>query len=144
MRSMEWVPDGPAVRMIDQRRLPGRLEFLTLRRPEDVAAAIADMAIRGAPAIGAAAAFGLALAGSRSDAGDSAALWEELEAASSILRASRPTAANLGWALERVLRAGRAVIGDGPPAVRQVLGEGAQRLADEDVEINRRIGQHGA
>ncbi|HLC03232.1 MAG TPA: S-methyl-5-thioribose-1-phosphate isomerase [Anaerolineales bacterium] len=144
MRSIEWVPDGPAVRMIDQRRLPGRLEFLTLRRPEDVAAAIADMAIRGAPAIGAAAAFGLALAGSRSDAGDSAALWEELESASSILRASRPTAANLGWALERVLRAGRAVIGDGPQAVRQVLVEAAQRLADEDVEINRRIGQHGA
>lgn len=144
MRSVEWIPDGPAVRMIDQRRLPGQLEFLTLRRPDDVATAIADMAIRGAPAIGAATAFGLALAGSCSDADDSAGLWADLEKAAATLKASRPTAANLSWALERVLGAGRAVIEEGPRAVRQALVEAAQRLADEDVDINRRMGQHGA
>ncbi len=144
MRSIEWIPDVPAVRMIDQRRLPGRLEFLELRRPEEVAAAIADMAIRGAPAIGAAAGFGLALAGVCSDADDPASLWEHLESAASTLKASRPTAANLVWALERVLAAGKAAIEDDPNAVRQALIQAAQDLADEDVEVNRRMGQHGA
>jgi methylthioribose-1-phosphate isomerase len=144
MRSIEWIADGPAVRMIDQRRLPGRLVFLDLRRPDEVADAIADMAIRGAPAIGAAAAFGLALAGSCSEADESGGLWAELEEAASMLRAARPTAANLGWALDRVLAAGRAVIKDGPQAVRRALVEAAQRLADADVETNRRMGAHGA
>lgn len=144
MRSIEWIPDGPAVRMIDQRRLPARLEFLELRRPEEVAAAIADMAIRGAPAIGAAAAFGLALAASCSEADEPAAFWADLESAASMLKSSRPTAANLAWALEQVMAAGRAVSGGDPQAVRQVIVEAAERLADADVEINRRMGAHGA
>ena len=144
MRSIEWDPDGPAVKLIDQRRLPRRLEVMVLRHPQEVAAAIADMAIRGAPAIGAAAAFGLALAGCTSTAEDPTALWQDLEASAKTLRSARPTAANLAWALERVLAAGRAAIEDGPRAVRQALVEAAQRLADEDVRVNRRIGQHGA
>src|SRR3989337_1923215 len=103
MRSIEWDPDGPAVKLIDQRRLPGRLEVMVLRHPQEVAAAIADMAVRGAPAIGAAAAFGLALAGCLSTAEDPTALWHDLEASAKTLRSARPTAANLAWALERVL-----------------------------------------
>jgi methylthioribose-1-phosphate isomerase len=144
MRSIEWIPDGPAVRMIDQRRLPGRLEFLDLRRPEEVAAAIADMAIRGAPAIGAAAAFGLALAGACSGAEDPPGLWQDLEDAAEVLRASRPTAANLAWALERVLAAGRGAAEGGVQAVRTALIREAEHLADEDVRINRRMAEHGA
>jgi methylthioribose-1-phosphate isomerase len=144
MRTVEWVDAGPAVRMIDQRRLPGRLEYLLLHTPEQVAAAISDMSIRGAPAIGAAAAFGLALAGSCSAADDPASLWEDLVSAAATLRAARPTAANLAWALERVLAAGKAVTQDGAQAMRGALVQAAQRLADEDVEINRRMGRHGA
>jgi len=144
MRTVEWVDDGPAVKMIDQRRLPHRLEIMVLHRPQDVASAIADMAVRGAPAIGAAAAFGLALAGCVSTAEDSTALWQDLESAAETLRSARPTAANLAWALERVLAAGRGAIEDGPRAMRQALVDAAQQLANEDVEVNRRIGQHGA
>jgi methylthioribose-1-phosphate isomerase len=130
--------------MIDQRRLPAQLEFLDLRRPEEVAAAIAEMAIRGAPAIGAAAGFGLALAGACSAADSLPALWSDLESTAATLRAARPTAANLAWALDRVMAAGRAAGGHGPDAVREALARTAQRLADEDVEVNRRMGQHGA
>lgn len=144
MRSIEWIDDGPSVRMIDQRRLPGRLEYLVLARPEEVARAIADMAIRGAPAIGAAAAFGLALAGARSDTEDPAALWRELEAAASVLKAARPTAANLAWALERLLSAGREALQEGPQAARLALIRAAKELADEDVRINQQMGRNGA
>ncbi|OGO09213.1 MAG: S-methyl-5-thioribose-1-phosphate isomerase, partial [Chloroflexi bacterium RBG_13_66_10] len=102
------------------------------------------MAVRGAPAIGAAAAFGLALAAIRSPAREPSELLAHLEEAGAFLRAARPTAANLSWAVSRLLEAARSTAGGGPEAIRaRVLGE-AQRLADEDEEINRRIGKYGA
>jgi methylthioribose-1-phosphate isomerase len=143
MRTVSWDPDIPAVRMIDQRLLPAVFQELTLRKPEEVADAIREMAVRGAPAIGAAAAFGLALAGSLSAATTNQDFHQDLEGAARILRASRPTAVNLGWALDRMLKAARALEGE-PQMLRDSLIQEAQRLADEDVEINRRMGQHGA
>ena len=102
------------------------------------------MVIRGAPAIGAAGGYGLALAAGRSQAMTSAELVGELEAAKAVLDAARPTAVNLAWATERVLRVARQ---SQPREVRDVtksvLAE-AERLADEDVQINRRMGEHGA
>ncbi len=142
MRTVEWDAKG-AVKMIDQRRLPLELVILELKDPAEVADAIEDMAIRGAPAIGAAAAFGLALAARQSPAGSRPALLADLEKAAALLRATRPTAVNLFWAIDRMLRCA-AGAGDGPEAVVEALIAEAQRIADEDVDINRRIGAHGA
>jgi methylthioribose-1-phosphate isomerase len=132
------------VQLIDQRLLPAELRILTLRTPEDVAEAIRGMAVRGAPAIGAAAAFGLALAVRISSAAKVDELWADLERAAAVLRATRPTAANLGWALERVMRAAHTRLEDGPDAIRQAAEQEAQALADQDVETNQSIGRHGA
>jgi methylthioribose-1-phosphate isomerase len=101
------------------------------------------MVVRGAPAIGAAAAFGLALAAVRSDARDPVSLRAELKNAAETLQEARPTAVNLSWALQRVLRVAAGVEGGAEEVRAAVLAE-AQRLADEDVEINRRMAEHGA
>ncbi|MFO7741959.1 MAG: S-methyl-5-thioribose-1-phosphate isomerase [Anaerolineae bacterium] len=140
MRSVEWH-DG-RVRMIDQRLLPAEFRMLDCESYQEVAEAIRDMAIRGAPAIGAAAAFGLALAAHRSRAGERAELLSDLHQAAETLRAARPTAVNLSWALSRLVR--RAESMQDAAAIREVLLKEAQALADEDVAINQRLGQHGA
>lgn len=131
--------------MIDQRILPGRFEVISFQDHKAVAQAITEMVVRGAPAIGAAAAFGLALAAFRSGATSHTDLVEDLHEASTTLRAARPTAVNLAWALDRVLS---AIPDSSPPmdanVVRQLVLEEAQRIADEDVEINKRMAGHGA
>lgn len=142
MRTVDWHEGG--VRMIDQRLLPTRLEQPVYHDYLEVARAIQDMVVRGAPAIGATAAFGLALAGFQSRASDRLALLRDLERAAAALRQARPTAVNLSWALDRLLRV--AVNEDLTTAddVRQALLAEAQKLADEDVALNRRMGFHGA
>ena len=118
--TIEWL--GDRVRLIDQRVLPGSLEFLECRTVESLCEAITALAIRGAPALGAAGAMGVALASVRG---------ESLSEAAAALVATRPTAVNLAWGVEQ------AMSSDDPVAC-------AVRLAAEDVECNRRIGQHGA
>jgi len=144
MRTVMWEADGPAVRMIDQRLLPGEVVMIDLRTVDEVKQAIRDMAVRGAPAIGATAAYGLALAAAVSEATDSELMWRELESASETLAASRPTASNLAWALERMNSRARAASDQSPQAIRQLMLEEAQRIADEDVEINKAMGSFGA
>ena len=143
MRTIEWDPKG-TVKMIDQRKLP--LEFVVVEFDDyhDVARSIKEMYIRGAPAIGAAAAFGMALAAQQSQATDREGLLSDLEAAAAVIQATRPTAVNLFWATDRLLRAARASAHSNVEAIVQQLIDEAQRLADEDVEINRRMGAHGA
>jgi methylthioribose-1-phosphate isomerase len=143
MRTIEWSASG-TVRMIDQRKLP--LEFAVVECIDyhDVARAIQDMTIRGAPAIGAAAAFGLALAACQSLATASDALRADLRTAAHVLSATRPTAVNLSWAIERMLGRARAVQHIPVQAQIQALVAEAQAIADEDVEVNRRMGAHGA
>jgi methylthioribose-1-phosphate isomerase len=102
------------------------------------------MVIRGAPAIGAAAAFGMALAGLQSEAQSRPDLLRDLETAADVLRQARPTAVNLFWAIDRLMRAATDVSLDSPGDVRERLISEAQKLADEDVEINRRMAGHGA
>ena len=143
MRTIEWGATG-TVKMIDQRKLP--LEYVVVEFDDyiDVAKSIKEMYIRGAPAIGAAAAFGLALAAWHSQATNREELLDDLETASEVICATRPTAVNLFWAAKRML--------DTAGSSEQVTVEGlvqdlvteAQRIADEDVEINRRMGVHGA
>lgn len=140
MRSVEW--HDHKVRMIDQRLLPAELRLLELDEPEEVAQAIRDMAVRGAPAIGATAAFGVALAAQRSVAGDRDCLLRDLEEAADILLAARPTAVNLAWAVERVLK--RVADARDVERMREIALEEAQAIADEDVAVNRRLGQVGA
>lgn len=147
MRTVDWHDNG--VRMIDQRLLPNRFETPVYHDYRAVAKAITDMVVRGAPAIGGAAAFGLALAAQQSPAADRLQLLRDLEEAAAFLRKARPTAVNLSWALDRLMRVAVNVGAnhDSPAtadAVREALLTEAQTLADEDVELNRRMGYHGA
>lgn len=141
MRTVFWE-DG-ALKMIDQRVLPARFEILSYKDHKSVARAITDMVVRGAPAIGAAAAFGLALAGFESASSSTSDLLADLRTASNTLKAARPTAVNLAWAVDRVLRAAYFASGSADDLRAAVLNE-AQRIADEDVEINKRMAEHGA
>ncbi len=134
--------DGQVV-MIDQRRLPDEEVYVRCSHHREVAAAIKDMVIRGAPAIGVAAALGIALAVSRSTSeGD--ALRQELDTACEDLRVTRPTAVNLFWAIERMR--GRFVLEAprGGAAVRSALLEEAQAIRTEDVAACRALGDFGA
>lgn len=142
MRSVEW--DGGAVKMIDQRALPWKLEFARLESVEAVAESIGNMTIRGAPAIGAAAAFGLALAARQSDAASIDGLIGELKAAADLLKAARPTAVNLAWAVDQLLEIATSGEFSHPDDLRDVLLGAAQRIADDDVAINRRLARRGA
>lgn len=142
MRTVEYR-DG-IVAMVDQRKLPLAYEVVEYRDPREVAQAIREMVVRGAPAIGAAAAFGMALAARRSRATAVRDLLADLERTAEVLRAARPTAANLFWAVDRVLRRAREAGHGSVEEVVRAVEEEAQRLADEDVEVNRRMGRIGA
>jgi methylthioribose-1-phosphate isomerase len=130
-----WLePDGWTVGIIDQTRLPHRFETVRLETLEAAAHAIRAMLVRGAPLIGVAAAYGLALA-LRRDAGDAA-----LDGAAATLLATRPTAVNLRWAVEDLRRRLKPL----PPGERaQACYARAGAMADEDVAINRAMGGHG-
>ena len=141
MRTIEWR-DG-AVRLIDQRLLPHQEVWRTYDDYQGVAQAIAEMQIRGAPAIGAAAAYGVALAALRSPADSAEALRADLEVAIRALRATRPTAVNLSWALERMRAVAASALAEGPDLARAALVAEARAIADEDVETNRRLAEHG-
>lgn len=128
--------DG-AVRMLDQRLLPHEETYREVRTAAEVATAIREMVIRGAPAIGVAAAWGVALAALVSG-GDRAAI----RAAAEELAATRPTAVNLPWAVRRMLALAEAHAGDGPGLVTRLLDE-ARTIQEEDLALCRRIGDHG-
>jgi len=135
--------DGGAVVLLDQRRLPEEELYLKLESGEAVARAIEDMAVRGAPAIGVAAAMGVAVELARAP---DAELEATLYSVSARLARTRPTAVNLRWALERMRAAlGEArAAGAGPAALREAARAEAQRIADEDVASCRAIGDAGA
>src|SRR5215467_685626 len=105
MRTVEWV-DGK-VRMIDQRALPWEFQHAEYSDYRDVAQAITDMVVRGAPAIGATAAFGMALAAQQSTAPDMGSLLEFLDVAAVIMKKARPTAVNLAWGVDRMMKVAR-------------------------------------
>ncbi len=135
--------DGDAVVMIDQRRLPAEEVYLRCRDHREVAAAIKDMAIRGAPAIGVAAALGIAL-GVRRSAAEGAELAAELDRICADLRATRPTAVNLFWAIERMRRCFVELAPRGGADLRKGLLAEAQAILDEDLAACRQMGDLGA
>ncbi|NDJ77669.1 MAG: S-methyl-5-thioribose-1-phosphate isomerase [Chloroflexi bacterium] len=143
MRTVEWT-DQNRVRMIDQRQVPWQLAFVEYNDFREVAQAISEMVVRGAPAIGVAAAFGMVLAGYQAPAMDVGSLIEYLEVAAVILKKARPTAVNLAWAVDHMLTVARDDIYDRAADVRQGLLEAAQRLADADVATNKQMATHGA
>ena len=143
MRTVFWDYDTDEFKMIDQRRLPAVFDVLAYRDHKSVAEAITDMVVRGAPAIGAAAGFALALAGRESASTSTEGLLADLQTASTTLKAARPTAVNLAWALDRIMDKVAGFNGS-PDDLRQAVLEEAQRIADEDVEINKRMAEHGA
>lgn len=124
------------VRLLDQRRLPGETVWLTLRHWPEMVDAIATLAIRGAPALGIAGAMGVALAAAGGVDDD------ELRGACAALRAARPTAVNLSWAVDRMERI-VAAHPDGGPARAEALANAARALHDDEVARCRRIGEHG-
>ena len=128
VRSVLWR--GDRLRMLDQRKLPFAEDYIDCTTPEEVALAIRDLVVRGAPAIGIAAAWGVVLAAQRGRAA--------IDAALPLLRAARPTAVNLMWALDRMQRAA-AIDADA-----QALEAEAQRIQDEDLAANRHMGELGA
>ena len=142
MRSVEWRQG--AVKMIDQRALPWKLEYVHLRSVEAVAESISNMTVRGAPAIGAAAAFGMALAAQQSEATTVAALVDDLRRAGNLLKASRPTAVNLAWAVDKLQAIADSGEVNSPDDFRELLLAAAQQIADDDVRINSRMGALGA
>lgn len=134
LRSIWLEPDGWSVGAIDQRLLPHQFVIARMENVEAAAEAIRSMLVRGAPLIGATAAYGVALA-MRSDSSDGA-----LDQAYKLLIATRPTAINLKWALEEMQRLLRPLP---PSARREAAYARAGEIAEEDVAINRQIGQHG-
>lgn len=141
MRTIRWK-DG-AVITVDQSMLPNETVFLEMKTCQEVASAIKEMKMRGAPLLGAAAAYGLALSAYHSNARRRDDLVKEIEKSAEMLRRTRPTAVNLFWAINRVTEKAREATGD----VRAVVGrivEEAEKIANEDVEVNHKIGEYGS
>jgi methylthioribose-1-phosphate isomerase len=143
MRTLEWNYQENHLEMIDQRLLPVELKMVELKTYQEVAIAITDMVVRGAPAIGASVGFGMALAAFYSKAIEKDELLCDLQTAADYLHNSRPTAVNLEWALKRIMSFYKKQTGSVEELKVQILKE-AQRIADEDVEINKRMAENGA
>ncbi|MEM3730513.1 MAG: S-methyl-5-thioribose-1-phosphate isomerase [Candidatus Bathyarchaeia archaeon] len=140
-RTIEWK-DG-TVLTIDQTMLPHKTVILKMKSCGEVAEAIKTMKIRGAPLLGAAAAFALALTAFHSKAKTPSELLSSLEEAAETLRRTRPTAVNLFWAIDRLLNKVRNFSGEVKDLIAVVVEE-AKKIADEDAEVNRLIGKNGA
>ncbi|HUK29351.1 MAG TPA: S-methyl-5-thioribose-1-phosphate isomerase [Candidatus Acidoferrales bacterium] len=141
VKTVEWV--NGRVRMIDQTKLPYKFTYVNLQNYHQVAAAIKGMIVRGAPAIGAAAAMGLALTANANRRRTGTRLLQELEVAARVLRFSRPTAWNLFWAVDRVMHRANVANGEGADVASAVVEE-ARKIAEEDVASCHRIGEAGA
>ena len=130
--------------MLDQRALPAAVNYIVYASAAEVAAGIRDMVVRGAPAIGVAAAYGIALEANRLRAAAPAEFKAGLETGFEILANSRPTAVNLFWALERMREEWRAVIAQPQAQIAGHLIEAAQDIHADDIAANRSMGRHGA
>ncbi|MEX2757909.1 MAG: s-methyl-5-thioribose-1-phosphate isomerase, partial [Candidatus Sigynarchaeota archaeon] len=145
-RTISWIDDGPdknSVLLIDQTKLPLEYTHVIVKTCERMAKAIKIMEIRGAPAIGAAAAMGMALAALEYKGQTKDGLIKHLEQAKRLLDSQRPTAVNLMWGTKRLLDKAIASNGTISEIVNAMITE-AKAVADEDVEINKRIGKHGS
>lgn len=135
-----WRDDH--VQLIDQTQLPAKHTLVEIRRSDDMATAIKTMIVRGAPAIGVAAAFGMYLGSREITASDRKVFLEQLEQVGKTLSATRPTAVNLFWAISRMLKVARETLG-GVSHIQERLLQTAQAIATEDLQTCQTIGEHG-
>jgi methylthioribose-1-phosphate isomerase len=140
-RTIDW--NGGAVVMLDQTRLPTEVIYRRYESAEEVAEAIRSMVIRGAPAIGVAAAMGIALGMKEAGASSIADLERRMETLSKAFAATRPTAVNLFWAIDRMRRTFESARGLTPAGAVAALEKEALLIRDEDIEMNRRMGRNG-
>jgi methylthioribose-1-phosphate isomerase len=140
-KTIEWRDDR--VRMLDQRKLPQEVRYLDCRNASSVAQAIRTMAIRGAPAIGVAAAMGIALAARKNRSTHPRVFAKAVEKVCREMRETRPTAVNLFWALGRMEKILEDVESDGVEEVRKRLVREALQILETDIEVNRKIGMYG-
>jgi methylthioribose-1-phosphate isomerase len=142
IRTVDWSPDGRAVRIIDQRRLPAAFVERDLVTLDDVCDAIRTLAVRGAPAIGVAGAMGMVVALDPFVAESGDGFRERLRSVATAIRATRPTAVNLPWAIDRMLAAVLTTSG-GPRDIIDALRAEATSIRDEDRAMCERIGVNG-
>ena len=142
IKTLEWTADG--VRFIDQTKLPTEEVYVTCRTYQEVAAAIRDMIVRGAPAIGVAAAMGVALGIQQSSAKDEQSLRREFDQISTVIGKTRPTAVNLFWAIRRMREKFDSLAGRPLPEIKTALVHEAQQMHLEDIAANKAMGRHGA
>ena len=140
LRTVEWKDNS--VIMIDQTKLPNSLEYVTYNDYNQVADAIRTLVVRGAPAIGVSGAFGLALAALQSNAKEKNQLIQDLEKAKKILFETRPTAVNLSWALEKIMKI--AEQGKTVSEIKDTVIANAKEMAEDDININKKMGKNGA
>jgi methylthioribose-1-phosphate isomerase len=140
LRTVEWKDNS--VMMIDQTKLPNELVYVKYVDYNDVADAIRNLVVRGAPAIGVSGAFGLALAGLQSKAQDRETLLKDLEHAKKILFETRPTAVNLAWGLDKIMNVARSV--RDVSEIRNAIVNEAKMMAEQDIDINKRMGKNGS
>ena len=141
--AVRWSPDGRAVEIIDQRKLPAVESILHLTTAEEVADAIRTLAVRGAPAIGIAAAMGLATAARRFGSLEKDSFFAAFDDVVEQLRGTRPTAVNLGWALDRMKRVAHARRNASLEEIQDAIQQEATRILEEDRAMCRAIGEHG-
>ncbi|MEM2925230.1 MAG: S-methyl-5-thioribose-1-phosphate isomerase [Methanocellales archaeon] len=142
MRTIEWSSEENCIIFIDQTELPRRFKVKKCRSISTLREAIINMRIRGAPALGAAGAYGIALAAWRSEARSARALKLAINKAAFTLKTARPTAVNLSWAIERLLKKLEKL--SSIEEIKKTALEEAKKIAEEDVEVNKLIGKHGA
>jgi len=140
--TVAWTSSG-TVRLIDQTRLPTEEVYIECRTIEEVADAIRSMRVRGAPAIGVTAAMGLALGAQTLPPGNFKEFSGALEGMASLLTRTRPTAVNLAWAVRRLLSLVRKSRDLSVPEIKAALVAEARAMQEEDIRINRAMGQHG-
>ncbi len=142
IKTLEWTDAG--VRFIDQTKLPTEETYVTCKTYEEVADAIRTMIVRGAPALGVAAAMGVALGVRDSQAKDHAALKQDVDRICEVVAATRPTAVNLFWGIQRMKAKFDEVSAQPISIIQQTLVSEAQHMLDEDIAANRAMGRHGA
>ena len=142
MRTIDWKEESNSVVLVDQTLLPKEYRIIECKTLSSLCEAIKSLRIRGAPALGAAGGFGIALAAFLSGARDLETIVRDLEVAGKALKSTRPTAVNLGWGVDRVLRA----VSDAfdVQGVRDIALQEARDIAEEDVATNKLIGKYGA
>ncbi len=140
--TVEWKHN--AVRLLDQSRLPGDIAFLECHDYHQVAKAIRELKVRGAPAIGVTAALGIALGAKSIEASEYSAFAKAVTTICDCLAATRPTAVNLFWAIERMKRKVESLRGQDISLIKEALITEGQAILDEDIALCKALGRHGA